>query len=103
MSRKEEILRKLESAIPFIQKEYGVQSMRLFGSTARGEDDDESDVDIFVEMPPKAFKFFSLTDYLRTLLEREVDVVRNHARLNDYFRQEIYKDGIRIGSSIWRG
>ena len=100
MSEKEEIIKKLESVIPFVQKEYGVQSMRLFGSMARGEDDEESDVDIFVEMTPKAFKLFSLTDFLKSLLGREVDVVRNHSRLNDYFRQEIDRDGIRIETSI---
>ena len=96
MSRKEEIIKKLKYAIPFIQNEFGVRSMHLFGSMARGEDNDESDVDIFVDMPPKAYKLLSLTDFLRYLLGREVDVVRNHARLSDYFRQQIKRDGIRI-------
>ncbi|MDE5976727.1 MAG: nucleotidyltransferase domain-containing protein [Muribaculaceae bacterium] len=96
MSRRDEIIKKLKSAFPFIQNEFGVSSMHLFGSMARGEDNDESDVDLFVEMPPKAFRLLSLIDFLKSLLGREVDVVRNHSRLNDYFRKEIEKDGIRI-------
>lgn len=96
MSGREEIIKKLKSAFPFIQNEFGVSSMHLFGSMARGEDNDESDVDLFVDMPPKAFNLFSLIDFLKSLLGREVDVVRNHSRLNDYFLQEIKKDGIRI-------
>lgn len=98
MSKKEEIIRKLETAIPIVKKEFGVKSMCLFGSTARGEDKEDSDVDIFVDMPPKAMKLFSLSEFLRTLLGKEVDVIRNHARLNDFFLQEIERDGIRIGS-----
>lgn len=100
MSRKDEIIRKLEEAVPFIKKEYGVHSMFLFGSTARGEDDEFSDVDIFVEMPPKALKFFSLANFLKTLLGSEVDVVRKHSRLNDYFLLEIERDGIKIETSL---
>lgn len=100
MSRREEIIKKLEGSVHYMEQEYGVKSLCLFGSTARGDDNESSDVDILVDMPAKAFKLFSLTDFLKTLLGREVDVVRKHARLNDYFLNEIDRDGIIINATV---
>ncbi|MDE5555281.1 MAG: nucleotidyltransferase domain-containing protein, partial [Muribaculaceae bacterium] len=34
--------------------DYGVKSLRVFGSVARGDDRCNSDVDLFVDMPPRA-------------------------------------------------
>lgn len=56
---------------------YGVREVRVFGSVARGEADEESDVDLLVEMEPGR----SLLDLggfqveVEALLETRVDVV----------------------------
>jgi len=54
-----------------IAKEHGVTSMSLFGSTARGEDHQSSDIDLLVDFEPGR----SLIDLVR--LERELSEAFN--------------------------
>ncbi len=56
--------------------DYGVASLSLFGSTARGEAGDQSDVDLLVEFnrPTGYFGLVALQEYLAALLGREVDL-----------------------------
>lgn len=96
MSEKQQCIKLLTEATPYIRSEFGVRSMRVFGSVARGEENDESDIDIFVDMPPKAFKVVGLKQYLQELLGRAVDVVRNHSHLDPFLTNEINRDGITI-------
>ncbi len=70
--------------------------MRLFGSVARGENGDSSDVDLFVDMPPKALKIIALKLYLQDILTRSVDIVRYRSTLDPFLLKEIDKDGITI-------
>lgn len=75
---------------------FGVSSMRLFGSVARNEHKDGSDIDVCVDMPPRILKLVGLTTYLETLLGCKVDVIRNHSNMNPYLKEEIEKDGLYI-------
>ena len=96
MYGKQQCIELLTQATPYIRSEFGVRSMQIFGSMARGEEHDGSDVDIFVDMPPKAFKVVGLKQYLQELLGRAVDVVRNHPHLDPFRTTEINRDGITI-------
>lgn len=96
MSGKQQCIELLTEATPYIRSEFGVRTMLLFGSMARGEEHEGSDVDIFVEMPPKALKVVGLKQYLQELLGRAVDVVRSHSRLDPFLTNEIDRDGITI-------
>lgn len=98
MSGRQQYIELLTEAIPYIHSEFGVRSMLMFGSVARGEDHDSSDIDIFVDMPPKALKVVGLKQYLQELLGRAVDVVRNHSHLDPFLTNEIKRDGITIFS-----
>jgi predicted nucleotidyltransferase len=55
---------------------YPVANPRIFGSVARGEDTDRSDIDILVERtgPMSYFDLFQLEDELATLLGCKVEV-----------------------------
>ena len=72
--------------------------MCVFGSMARGDNNDGSDVDVCVEMPAKAFKVIALKQYLQDLLGMSVDVIRRHSNLNLFLSQEIERDGVVIFS-----
>lgn len=98
MYGKQQCIELLTQATPYIRSKFGVKTMRMFGSVARGEEHDDSDVDIFVEMPPKALKIVGLKQYLQELLGRAVDVVRNHSQLDPFLTNEINRDGITIFS-----
>lgn len=79
-----------------IRNEFGVTSMRVFGSVARNENREESDVDVCVEMAPKIIVLIRLKKFLESLLDTSVDVVRLHKHINPFLKKEIDKDGIYI-------
>ena len=70
--------------------------MCVFGSMARGDNHEGSDVDIFVEMPPKFLQSIRLANFLEDLLGTSVDLIRKHARLDAFFLNEIKRDGVVI-------
>lgn len=86
----------LKSAAPEIKEKFGVESLSLFGSVARGDNSSESDIDLYVSMPPKAYNFLCLKDYLQNLLGTTVDLIRHRTNLDPFLLQEIKKDGLTI-------
>ena len=94
MCTRTECIKVLSENKSFLQSEFGVKGMSIFGSTARGDNRDNSDVDILVEMPPKIFLMSALKQYLEKILNSSVDLVRRHAHLSRHFLNQIQKDGI---------
>ncbi|MCR5197718.1 MAG: nucleotidyltransferase domain-containing protein [Prevotella sp.] len=80
-----------------LMKDYGILSMRLFGSMARDEENERGDVDVFVDTEtPNPFLLMQAKDYLETAVGRSVDVVRNHRNLNPRLRSRIERDGVLV-------
>jgi len=80
-----------------LRNDYGITSLRLFGSTARGEQRDDSDVDVFVETEtPNPFLLMEAKEFLEHSTGRPVDIVRNHRNLNPRLKKRIERDGITI-------
>lgn len=80
----------------YIQAQYGVVSLRIFGSVARNEARQDSDIDICVDMEPDMFKRYALKAYLEAVLHRSVDVVRLRKGMNGTLQSEIERDGILV-------
>lgn len=80
--------------LPYIQKQYGVTGLCLFGSVARGDDHPDSDIDIMVDMPPKIFLMNDLKNFLEELLDTSVDLIRRHTHISAKFLNQISRDGI---------
>jgi len=80
MLTKNEILEKLKELKPFLQQEFNVKEIGLFGSYAENRQDYESDIDILVELEkPIGWKFFTLEKYLEEVFGRKVDLVTKKA------------------------
>ena len=58
MPAKNEIIEKLSAIKPLLQAKYNLTELALFGSYARDEQTDESDIDIMVDYNPKTYKGF---------------------------------------------
>lgn len=76
---------------------YGVQSLSLFGSVARGESGPESDVDLLVDFgrPPSFDSYMNLKLALEDLLGKRVDLV-TIGGLRVGARPGVEKDAIRV-------
>jgi predicted nucleotidyltransferase len=63
-----------------IKQKYGVRIVGIFGSYARGEQKETSDIDILVELErPIGFEFFDLWDEIENLLGVKVDILTTNA------------------------
>ena len=78
IEEKIEILKRLK---PELQKQYGVSSLGIFGSFARGKQKGKSDLDILVdfEKVPTLFGFIRLERFLSSELNIKVDLVMKSA------------------------
>jgi uncharacterized protein len=77
-------------------RDLGVRSLCLFGSTARGESVESSDVDLLVEFlrPVGLFAFVRLQRRLEELIGSRVDLVTPDA-LKPALREQILKEAVR--------
>ena len=91
------ILDRLHAEAPGLRTKYGVKSLAVFGSMARGDDHEGSDVDILVTFDgPATFdNFFDLKFYLEDLFGRRVDLLTPKS-LRPAMRAEIDKEAILV-------
>ena len=75
--RLDELLRSKRGEILRLASRHGARNVRVFGSIARGEADERSDVDLLVDLEPgrSLLDLGGLLMDLRDLLRRNVDVV----------------------------
>jgi len=95
--KRQQILAALAERRPEVAARFGVKRLSLFGSAARDEMDEGSDVDVLVEFEgPATFRgYFDLKDYLETLLGRTVDLVTERG-LKPRARRHVERDLIRV-------
>jgi uncharacterized protein len=76
---------------------FGVKSMAVFGSVARGESHPESDVDILVDFEGQATfnRYMDLKFYLEDLLGRKVDLI-THKALKPRMRPNVEEEAIYV-------
>jgi uncharacterized protein len=94
--RRERILTLLANSHD-IKRRFSVKSLYLFGSIARGEDQESSDVDLLVEYEPGAhvgmFQFVRLRRELSEILRCEVDLATRDS-LHKELRDDILKEAV---------
>ena len=93
---KQECIKRILANADVIMNDYGVRSLRLFGSLARNEQHESSDVDVFVDMPPHIYQIIGLKDFLEELWDCRVDLIRKHQNNNAFLLEQIEKDGVDI-------
>jgi predicted nucleotidyltransferase len=80
MKAREQILRTLREQRELLSRRYPIRRLALFGSWARGDAQDRSDVDVLVEMDPSiGLRFVDLAEELEEALGRHVGLVSRHA------------------------
>ena len=88
---------EIKNRITPIAKEYGIGKMSLFGSYARGEAKDDSDVDLYIERGrlKSLLQYFAFVDELENALHCHVDVVTTGIE-DKQFLSEIMQEGVLL-------
>ncbi len=82
---------KLRELKPFLHQKYFVEKIGYFGSYARNEQNEKSDIDILVSFQkPIGWEFFDLQEFLERELGIKVDLVSEKA-LKEQLKQIILK------------
>jgi predicted nucleotidyltransferase len=95
--KKNEIINTLQSDKQFLTDNYGVVSIALFGSYAKGLENKDSDVDFIVEFKVPSYSLLmGLYSYLENKLNSKIEIVRKGPHLSERFLNSIKKDLIYV-------
>lgn len=91
MITKDNILSKLKELKPTLYNDFAVKKIGLFGSFSDNTYNENSDIDILVELErPIGWKFFSLELFLEKTFSRKIDLVTKNA-LKEQIKDSILK------------
>lgn len=95
MKTKAEYITLLKQFKEHAANKYGILRIGIFGSVARGEQTDNSDLDVCIEVQnPDAFILADIRDELERLCNCKIDLLRLRKGLSNFLMQNIEKDGI---------
>jgi uncharacterized protein len=97
MKTLEEIKQILRQSKPLLQEQYQITQLGIFGSYARGEQTQESDVDVLIDYDraPTLFKLVELRDYLSSAIGLKVDIVTQNG-LKPRIRERVLSEVVYV-------
>ena len=97
MKTRTEILQLLSNYKPTAAKRYGLTRIGIFGSVARGEQRNNSDVDVCYEGKVPSLLTLDLIQHdLEKLFECQVDMVRVRDNMNALLKRRIDKEAVYV-------
>ena len=94
-------LDKLRTDLPEICQRYRIAYVDAFGSLARNEQTDASDIDLIIEFTePRqeaiSHRFFGFLHAMEDRYQRRIDLLTENSLKNPYLRQEVNRERIRL-------
>ena len=91
-------IKQIKERIKPIIKKHQIKDVYLFGSYSRGEANENSDVDIYCDKGDlrTLYDEVDLIDEFENALGKKVDLVTIGSRMQDFFKQQIEEDMIKI-------
>ncbi|MDH5716962.1 MAG: nucleotidyltransferase domain-containing protein [Spirochaetia bacterium] len=94
---REEILLILKDLRPSFSEKYGITKLGIFGSIARNQASETSDIDIVYEIKkPSLFTAVHIKEELENKFNVHVDIVRYREKMNPYLKQRIDVESIYV-------
>ena len=92
-----QVIERLRDRAPEIRRQFAIEDLSVFGSAARNDTTDASDVDVLVGFQGAADfdRFMGLKFYLEELLDTRVDLV-THKALRPAMRVEVHREAVRV-------
>ena len=76
MLSKKDLLEKLKSELSFLEKNFFIKRIGLFGSYSKESQNEDSDIDLMIEFKkPIGLKFMDLAEYLERKLGKRVEIL----------------------------
>ncbi|MDY0320782.1 MAG: nucleotidyltransferase domain-containing protein [Arcobacteraceae bacterium] len=95
--QKDEAILKLKEFKEKNGDHYKIEQIGIFGSVARGEAKDDSDIDICLKTKvADMFMLVHLKDDLSKLFSKSVDIVRVREKMNPFLKNRIDKEAIYV-------
>jgi predicted nucleotidyltransferase len=92
--RRDDILAILREFKRNYAEKYGILEIGVFGSTARDEAKEDSDLDICIKTrTPNPFTLVHIKADIEELIKKRVDIVRVREKMNPFLRERIEKEG----------
>jgi len=89
-----EILRRSKSGL---EERYGITRMGIFGSVARDQSSEGSDIDIVVQMrAPNLFTLVHVKEELEEAMHEQVDIIHYRERMNSFLKSRIDQEAIYV-------
>ena len=97
MTSKKQVLETLNQFKNIYLEKYGVTALGIFGSTARDETHEDSDIDIVVKMKkPDLFYLVHIKEELQEVYDAKVDIVRYREKMNPFLKKRIDNEAIYV-------
>jgi uncharacterized protein len=75
-------------------EEYGILEIGVFGSVARDEAGEDSDVDICIKTrTPNPFALVHIKEEIEKRVKRRVEIIRVREKMNPFLRERIEREG----------
>ncbi len=93
----EDVKQQLQALKPTLKKRFKVETIDIFGSYARGEQTEKSDLDILVTYSEMVdlLLIAGLRRYLRRKLHMKVDVISKEF-LNKYIKEQVLEEAVSV-------
>jgi predicted nucleotidyltransferase len=92
--KRERILAILREFKRDYAEKYGILEIGVFGSMARDEAGEDSDVDICIKTKtPNPFTLVHIKEDIEGLTGKHVDIVRVREKMNPFLRERIEREG----------
>ena len=97
MSDIAQIKNAVEKIKPVLREKYAIDTLYLFGSYARGEQTDRSDIDLLVDFKttPDLLTFIEIEEYLESRLHEDIDLIPRR-KLHPQLRDQILREAIAL-------
>ncbi len=95
--KKDEIIRALRSFIALNRDRYEIIRLGVFGSAARDDMNEQSDIDVVVELgKPDLFYLVGIKQDLEEKFRMPVDIVRYRDTMNGFLKKRIDKEAVYV-------
>jgi predicted nucleotidyltransferase len=97
MIRREDALAILRRSEGGLKERYGITRMGIFGSVARDEFSEGSDVDVVVQMKePNLFTLVHVKEELEEAFHRQVDIIHYREHMSTFLKNRIDQEAIYV-------